>query len=333
MDRDRGAPPLEIGFRADSAERLTQNRAAVSAARTSGWLALLGAFLIHASILSLLILEYELGPATAPAAREIPVEIVVEQPPPKEPAPLPAKSEPTPAPRPFYEPPALDNPRADNDEKIKREAPDEATKAPGAPTTAKAPSLSPAPAQAAQTTQEHEPQAPPKSAEPLSDKAAEEQKQTVEAAAETPAEPQTPADANVQPDKLPTFVGQPFPTWSTGAQFATSNSVPDIELGSAAGPTPISGGKAQGIYLPKLRAIILSHLHSPAAFRGNSSRAEGAINFIIDGAGNLVQRQIARESGSKDLDSAALAAVGEAAPFPPPPQGLPMRLVFTYGPK
>jgi protein TonB len=330
MDRDMGASLSDIGFRANPADRPIRLRARSSLAGTSCGAALLGAFLIHASVLSFLAFENELAPAIAPAAREIAVEIVVE-PPLEKPGDAAAKPEPAPTAQPIDLEPAFDAPRAANEEKIEREAPDEATKAPDAPPTAKAPGLTPAREQAAGTTREGELDAARNSAEPDLEKAAEAADRTTEADREAPVERQARAD--VQAEKLPTFVGEPLPTWSAGAPISTSESVPEIELGSAAATTPVSGGKAKTTYLSILYGMIMSHVRLPAAARAHSSRVEGQIVFSVDGTGNLIQRQIVRASGSLDLDSAALAAVAEAAPFPPPPQGAPLRLRFTYGAK
>jgi protein TonB len=332
MDRDMGESLSDIGFRANPAERPMRPRAPSSLAGTSGRAALLGAFLIHASILSFLAFENRLAPAIAPAAQEITVEIVVE-PPPDKPADAAAKSEPPPTARPLDLEPAFDAPRAANEEKIERQAPDEATKAPDAPPPTQPAGLTPAREQAAGTTREGELDAAPNSAEPDLEKAAEAAKPTIEADREAPAERQARADANAQSKKPPTLVGEPLPTWSAGAPISTFESVPDIELGSAAATTPVSGGKAKTTYLSILYGMIMSHVRLPAAARPNSSRIQGEIVFTVDGAGNLIQRQIVRASGSLDLDSAALAAVAEAAPFPTPPQGAPVRLRFTYGAK
>jgi protein TonB len=327
MDPDMGASPSDVDFRANPAERLMQSRTLLPLPGMSRGFALFGALLIHASILFFLIFENRLEPAIAPVAREIPVEIVVEPPQPAKPDDPAPKPEPAPTARPIDLEPAYDAPRAANDEKIVRQAPDEATKAPGAPMTAEAPSLNPAPAEAAGPTRESELHATENSAEPDRDEAADEEKRPLEANREAPAQEQARAEPNAQPEKLPTFVGQPFPAWSTGAQFAASEYLPGIELGSAAGPSPVSGGKAGSTYLSILYGMIMSHVHGPAASR---AKFAGQIAFTIDGAGNLVERAIARSSGSRDLDSAVLAAVGQAAPFPPPPQGMPARLTFTY---
>ena len=332
MDRDMGASLSDVGFRANPAERPIRLRTPSSLAGTSRGAALLGAFLIHASVLSFLAFENELAPAIAPAAREIAVEIVVE-PPREKPDDAAAKPEPAPTAQPIDLEPAFDAPRAANEEKIEREAPDEATKAPNAPPTTEAPGLTPAREQAAGTTRESELDAARNTAEPDLAKAAEAANRTIEADREAPMERQARADANAQSKKLPTFVGEPLPTWSAGAAIFASESMPDIELGSAAATSPVSGGKAKTTYLSILYGMIMSHVRFPAAARANSSRAEGQIVFTVDGTGNLIQRQIVRASGSLDLDSAALEAVAEAAPFPTPPLGAPMRLRFTYGAK
>jgi TonB family protein len=320
------ASPSDVGFRANPAERLMQPRTLSPLPGTSRALAFLGALLIHAGILSFLLLEHELEPAIAPVAQEIPVEIVAESPPTKPDDPAP-KPEPASTARPVDLEPAYDAPRAANNEKIVREAPDDATKAPGPPTTAKAPSLNPAPAEAAGPTRESELHAAENSAEPDRDKAADEEKRPLDADREAPAQEQARAEPNAQPEKLPTFIGEPFPTWSAGAQFSTSEYLPEIELGSAAGSTSVAGGKAKSTYLSILYGMIMSHVRAPPAAH---VRSVGKIVFTVDGTGKLVERAIARSSGSRDLDSAALAAVGEAAPFPPPPLGMSARLTFTY---
>lgn len=330
MDPDMGALPSDVDFRANPAERPMRAVAPRSPAGTSGWPALFGALLIHASVLCFLLFENEFEPAIAPQAREIPVEIVVEPPPPAKPDDPAPKPEPAATAQPVELEPAHDAPRAANDEKVVREAPDEATKAPGAPTTAKAPSLAPAPAEAAGPTRESELLGAENSAEPDRDKAADEERTPPEADREAPAQEQARAEPNARPDKPPTLVGEPFPTWSTGAQFANSEYLPEIELGSAAGPTPVSGGKAKSTYLSILYGMIVSHVRAPAAVHTKSA---GKITFTIDGMGNLVERAIARSSGSRDLDAAALAAVGEAAPFPPPPLAASAKLTFTYDSK
>jgi protein TonB len=77
--------------------------------------------------------------------------------------------------------------------------------------------------------------------------------------------------------------------------------------------------------------LVMAHMHMPASIDAQSPRIEGQISFEVDGGGRLIQRHVTRSSGSRELDSAALAAVNQAAPFPAPPQGAPLGLKFTYG--
>ena len=58
----------------------------------------------------------------------------------------------------------------------------------------------------------------------------------------------------------------------------------------------------------------------------------GKIGFVVDGRGRLTQRFVQEGSGSLELDEAAMRAVAAAAthPFPPPPHGRPLGIVFTY---
>jgi protein TonB len=77
--------------------------------------------------------------------------------------------------------------------------------------------------------------------------------------------------------------------------------------------------------------MIMSHVRVVSTARASPTRHDGAIVFAVDGKGNLLQRSVARASGLPELDAAALEAVAEASPFPPPPQGAPLRLRFTYG--
>jgi protein TonB len=330
--REKGVLPSDAGLRANPAERPMEAGAVSSLAGANPWRSALGAFVIHAVILFLLLFEVRLEPPIIPTAQEIPVEIVVEPPPPEKPQ-EPAANPETPPPAPPVDlEPATDAPRAANDEKVERQAPDEATKAPGEPTKAEAPSLSPAPAEeAAGPKQENEPAAAEKSAEPV---VADAEEETKAADADRPAPAQqASADANPQPDKAPALLGAPFPTWSTGAKFATSDYLPGVELGSAAEPAPVSGGKAKSTYLSILYGMIMKRVRQIPPAGASVPRRDGAIVFTVDAMGGFIQRRIARASGSRELDEAALAAVGEAAPFPAPPQGMPIQLRFTYGAK
>ena len=97
-----------------------------------GWaIALIAAAALHLIIPLALIVYYMLWPPTVPVAvQEIPVEVVVEQPPPK--PPNKAEDQPKPPPEPDDEKPAYDAPAPATEEKINRESPDKTTQAPAA---------------------------------------------------------------------------------------------------------------------------------------------------------------------------------------------------------
>jgi len=326
------ASPSDAGFRADPEERLARPLGPPPLARAVRWVALSGAVAVHAVVVALLILEYRSAPAVPPQLEEIPVEIVVEQPPPQ---PVQPPQPPAPSPEPSLktqaldEAPARDAPRAANDEKIERPAPDEKTAAPQRADSAKSPGVPTAPETPAAPTRDSEAAAEPTQPQPTPDKAADAADGAI-AANSQDAQAEAPRAATpVRASRVATFVGQPLPNWSKGGTFSSFDPLPDVEFGSAAETTPIAAGKAKKTYLTTLYGMIMAHVRYSAA----NGHAEGEIVFVVDGEGKLVQRQVARPSGSRELDAIALGAVAEAAPFPAPPQGQPVRLRFTYGSK
>ena len=327
-DRDLGSPPSSASFHADPEEHFSQAATSPGLARAARWAALGGAFAVHALVVFLLVFEYRWETAAPPAEQEIPVEIIVE-PPPKPPAPPAPSPEPSSPTQPLNEEAAHDAPRAANDEKVTREAPDEKTKAPTSAKTAETPGEESAPEKPEPPARQSETAPAPQPPAPTPDKAAEASEGAMDANAQSPDADPARAATDAPPDRTATFVGQPLPNWNKGGQFSTFDALPDVEFGSAAAPTTVSGGKAKSTYLTVLYGMIMSRVHYASSRAG----AEGEIVFVVDGTGHLVQRQIARPSGSRELDAIALQAVADAGPFPAPPQGQPVRLRFTYGSK
>jgi TonB family protein len=331
VDYETGALHAEAGIRAVLSERPYWARASLPLSRPARWGALAGAFLLHAVILSLLILDYHWEPPLAAAQQEIPVEIIVEKPQPK--APDPPAPSPSPQPDPATNPldlePAHDAPRAANDEKVERDASDKPTKAPTQDQPTKDLGNDSADKPAAAPTPQSQPATAAKPAEPTPDKAADASTGAVPANSQSPDAPA--AQAQAQPEKVASLIGQPLPNWSNGGRFSTFDAVPDIQLGAAAEQTIISGGKAKKTYLTVLYGKIMAHVRNAALDPDNATKHSGEVVFIVDGSGGLLQREISRSSGSSQLDAVALAAVAAAAPFPAPPQGLPVKLRFTYG--
>jgi protein TonB len=323
----------DASFKANPAERPIEARAQSSLAGRSGYIAILSACLIHAGILSFLFIDESRQPVAEPE-QTIPVEIVVEPPPEKEPPPSPPKPDPSPSANSIDEEPAFDAPRAANKEKIEREAPDEASKSPPAPTAADQPRAGGAlEKSSAGPTREGDLRATQNAAEPEMQKPDAEVVKKAELNQDKTEEKQTRADAKAPLQPLPSLIGEPFPAWSGGQQMPTFEPAPDIELGSAATETPIDGGNAKSTYLTVLYGMVIAHLRLPPGIQADAAKVEGEINFSVDGRGNLTQHRIIRSSGSREFDAAALAAVAQAAPFPAPPHGTPLGLTFTFGAK
>jgi protein TonB len=279
----------------------------------------------HAALLAFLLRQDSVSALLAPPVQEIPVEVVVEPPP--EPAPPPTPQQPEP-PQPkapeAYEKPATDAPRAANKEKIERESAAEQTKssrvAPQKPDQA----VAPTPPKEKSPAQESAPQPAPESAAapPVE---TQPDAETI-ARAETKPQPIQEQDQTKAETKAPATQGEK----SVAEQIASLTPLPDYELGAAAAPSPVSGGKAKPGYLSTLYGLIMPHMRVPATARAARVGGKGVVTFYIDEGGHLVHQAVYRSSGVPELDMAALAAVRSAAPFPPPPPGLPHALQFTY---
>jgi len=109
------------------------------------------------------------------------------------------------------------------------------------------------------------------------------------------------------------------------------DSVPDVDFGGAAIRSPVTGGAAHSTYLSQLYGLIVPRLRVPAVAHAYGRRLTGVISFTVDGRGRLVARYVAEQSGSMELDEAAMQAVAAASrEFPPPPHRAPVGVSFTY---
>lgn len=315
------------GFSAKPAERLEQERAPSSFVGVNRWIALAAALSLHAAILGPLWLGFDWLPRPAPQAEEIPVEIVVEPPPPPKPAPQPSPSAEASPPKPPIDlAPAHDAPRAAASDVKTPEYGDD----PGKAADRKAPSEEKQTGDKTAAAEEAKPAEPP--AEPPA--AAKDDGGPLPASddAATLAQPPSTIAALDSPAKIASMIGQPLPTWSKSKDFSSFEPVPDVQFGAAAA-SPVGGGNAQTTYLTVVYGLIMKHLRMTDSVRAAAERAAGAISFVVDGHGQVFQRSVTQPSGLNALDAAALQAVSEAAPFPPPPMGLPVGLKFTYGGK
>ncbi len=331
LDREPAA------FAADPSQRLTVP--GESRARTPSALILAACAAAHALLLTILLFE-DFSVASEPTrADEIPVEIVAE---------LPPKQNALPPPPDLATPPvvketpppektqlddvevARDAPVAGNNDQTHKGEPDKETKAPRA-----------AP--------------PPKLAAPQVAREKPEQEKAATASKEQAATPSPPAEpqklADDPPDAEALDKAQPEPPAkpqrkqapqdskgppaqgkkvTVAQQLAALSPAPNYSFGAAAKAAPVSGGTEKASYESLLMGLITRQLHLPPEARAQHLIAVGQIGLFVDEMGNLTHQAVYRASGTPALDSAWLAAVRHAAPFPPPPKNLPHGFLLQY---
>ena len=312
----------EADFTAEPVERLSAPETPNPAERRGLTVALIAAAMLHLLIPLGLFLYYALWPLSAPTTvQEIPVEVVVEQPPP--PKPKPAEDKPKPPPKPFEEKPAFDAPAPETKEKVNRESPDKKTEAPaaqappppipGAPSKPETQAPSPAPAE-----EQKAEKAPP--AHDL---------------APTP-EGELPADVNPRPkNEAAQAAASAAPTppakAPVGAALPTIEDLPQYKFARETEHSPVAGGSAESRYLTIVYGMIKAHLRETPELHLDSASKRGVVDFYVDEGGNLVGRKLVSSSGSPNLDMAVMAAIAAAGPYPAPPNWSPLYLTYNFG--
>lgn len=71
-----------------------------------------------------------------------------------------------------------------------------------------------------------------------------------------------------------------------------------------------------------VKGKIISNKDFPADARQRNRTGVALVRFIVDAAGNLVNSQLVKTSGTLSLDREALAVLSRSSPFPPPPAGI-----------
>lgn len=332
--------PLGAVLAAVAMERLFEPRPGGGAPRPRFLAFVLVGLLLHFALLAFLLWE-DRHTELQPPPEEIPVEVITEpppsqekkeEPPPPEPPPQEKKEEqkpPPPPPKPqptIDEKPATDAPKAESKEKSEQNAPEEAKEA---------------------KTKRNEPEkVAPQDDKPQGLKDAED-----DADGDKPPAPTTDKQVEDKPDaeiveraeKTPKPTEKPEPkenkpakkgeSMSIADQVAALAPLPDFKLAAPPKPSPVAGGQAKTTYLTILYGLIMPHMRIPPRVREMQMPSKGVVAFYIDELGNLTHQAVYKSSGIPDLDSAALAAVRAAAPFPPPPRGLPHSMLFTYATK
>jgi protein TonB len=330
---------VDAAFTADPSERLIVPRE--RQARRPSALILAACVAAHALLLTILLFE-DFSVASEPTrAEEIPVEIVAELPPELKGEPI-AKL--LPPPPDLVTPPVVkekplpekvhlddvevahDAPLSGNNDQTHKGEPDKETKAPR---------VGPPPKLAAPRPAEEKPE---------QEKAATASKEKA-ANPSPPSEPQKLADdtpdaealdkAQPEPPAKPQRKQAPQDSKSAPAQgkkeqLAALSPAPNYSIGAAAKAAPISGGTEKASYESLLMGLISRQLHLPPELRARHLISVGQIGLFVDEMGNLTHQAVYRASGEPALDTAWLAAVRRAAPFPAPPRGLPHGFILQY---
>lgn len=344
MDAD--AQPLDMALKADSAERLLEPAAPPGAAARRRFAILLAAcFLLHASLVAVLLYENRLEADKPTQEQEIPVEVVMLPPPEEKPAP---KQKQLPPPPDLVTPPivkpkpppekveledvevAHDAPMAANSATTAKGTPDAETKAPRAAPPPKLVAPKPTPnkpeEEKAEASAQETPQTPAAPSEPP--KPADDNPDAEPLDKAKPAPPTKPKEKPAPQDtKKPTTQGKKA---TVAQQLAALSPSPNFSLGSTAKSAPIAGGTDKASYESLLFGLIKRQMRFPPGLRGRHLTGGGMVSLYVDEMGHLTHQAVYRASGAPDLDAAWLEAVRRAAPFPPPPRGLPHAFLLGY---
>ncbi len=298
--------------------------------------------LLHLSILAFLLWEDKRNAPPAPV-EEIPVEVITEPPPPEEPPQPEEKKEEPPPPEPEKQEQQKPPPPPPPPEKLE----DPATDAPKLESKEKSEQDAPEAQPEMKTPRKDTPteKLVEKDEKPEGLKDAEEDADGDKKPAPAPKEAEDKPDAEVieQAQKTPKPVEKPEPDAGKAAKKGEGKTIADMVAAMAPLPapvftappktSPVGGGQAKTTYLTILYGLIMPHMRIPPRVREIPMSSKGVVAFYIDEMGNLTHQAVYRTSGLPDLDAAALAAVRAAAPFPPPPRGLPRAMLFTYATK
>jgi protein TonB len=309
----------DASFKADAIDHLALPPSPTAAERRGLKLALIAAVVLHLLVPLAIIVISAFAPRPAPPLEEIPVEIVVEKPPPP---PKPAEEKPKPPPQPEDEKPAYDAPSAATQEKANRESADTKTTTPAAKAEPSQTKGAPQESKEPPAAEQQKAQAAPIPQETPPDKNADTRAASTPAAEDAGASPPAPI-----PGEKPAPPPAPPAKAPPGTPTPSAEVLPEYKFVHAATESPIIGGSADTRYFTIVYGMIRAHLHEPGAQPPHG----GAIVFALDETGNLLARKIVTSSGSPNLDMAVMNAIAAAAPYPAPPGWQPKALRLTYG--
>ena len=140
-----------------------------------------------------------------------------------------------------------------------------------------------------------------------------------------PAQP--PPSAEAAPEAAPPPAEPENPI---AKKFAFFEPVPkmDFEVGAKASRAPPGAGPDN--YLTTLYGMIVPLIRIPPGAQQIARRSPAAIGFAVDGRGRLLTISVIKASGVPSIDLAVVAAIRQAAPYPPTPNGQPLGLAYHY---
>ena len=329
--------PIDAAFTADPSQRLIVPRE--RPARRPSALILTACLAAHALLLIILLFEDFSVASEPPGAEEIPVEIVAELPPEQKALPPPPDlvTPPVVKEKPPPEKAQLDDvevahdaPLSGNNDQTHKGELDKETKA---PRVAPPPKLA-APQVAREKPEQEKASAASKEKAAKPSPSGEPQKladDTPDAEALDKAQPEPPAKPQQkqrqQDSKSPPAQGK---LTTVTQQLAALSPAPNYSIGAAAKAAPVSGGTEKASYESLLMGLITRQLHLPPEVRAQHLIAVGQIGLFVDELGHLTHQAFYHKSGAPALDTAWMAAVRRAAPFPAPPRGLPHGFILQY---
>ena len=314
--------PSDALVHVDALDHQPQPTAPGPAERRGLLVALIAAAALHLIIPAAFLIYDLFAPQPAPPLEEIPVELVQEEPPP--PKPEPKKEQPPPPPAPDDERPAYDAPSAATQEKANRESKEDKSQAPKTEADPNQQAGAPPDSQREQAAPKQTANAPPPTeAAPAPD--ADQAAAPTPAPSDSQAAPPAPKVADTPaPPPAPKAKGPP------GVPIPEPMEMPEPRFAHAATESPVTGGDADTRYFTIVYGMILQHLRKPPPSAPRPTRS-GAVVFLLDEGGNVVQRRLVASSGSPSLDLAVMAAIAQGGPYPAPPGWQPKALRLTYG--
>jgi len=148
------------------------------------------------------------------------------------------------------------------------------------------------------------------------------------AAAEAPPiETSQPPEAASEPAPAPESTQPENPI---GKRFAFFDPLPKMEFDAGVKTSRAPSGTAPANYNSTLYGMIVPLIRFPPGVQNLPRRGPAAVGFIVDARGRLAQITIVKASGVPSIDLAVVAAIRQAAPYPPPPNGLPLGLEMHY---